>query len=262
MQKYYHYYEKSYEKFTPDWFDESNLPKINQFLTENSESLIKFVESYEQQFNWPRSIFQNKRILVSGCGFGGLCRYFEKRGAIVTGIDISQLAIIGAKEIAKLNQTSCEFIQADLVNLDNGIKLDKFDFIIDDHLLHCLTTKSDRENYLRTLISFCNEDGLLFCESMAFHSGLQVPVNYRFDENHILWKNLEGKNDLNEEIMTRKIATSVEIEDEIRLSGFQINYLYYHSELSFCAFTEYTDYPFQYLPKTIRLTAAPAKKSN
>jgi hypothetical protein len=92
---------------------------------------------------------------------------------------------------------------------------------------------------------------------MAFHSGIQVPVNYRFDEDHVLWKDIQDT-----EIMVRKIAPSVEIEDEIKISGLQINYLYYHSELSFSAFSEYDDYPFQFLPKTIRLTAAPAKKSN
>ena len=251
MQKYYHYYDKSYEKFTPDWFDKTNLVKINQFLTENSESLITFIEKYEEQFNLPRSIFQNKEILVAGCGFGGLCRYLEKRGAIVTGIDVSSLAIIGAKEIAKLNQTSCEFKVADLTEESD---LGLFDFIFDDHLLHCLTTASDRDKYLKNIAQHLKQDGLCFIESMAFHTGIQVPVEYRFDEDHILWKNLNST-----EVMTRKIAPSIEIENEVKQSGLNINYLYYHSELSFQAFAEYNDYPFQFLPKTIRLTCSPAK---
>ena len=92
---------------------------------------------------------------------------------------------------------------------------------------------------------------------MAFHTGIQVPLEYRFDEDHILWKEINDK-----EIMIRKISPSLELEEELKSSGFSINYLYYHSELSFCAFSEYKDYPFQFLPKTIRLTCAPAKKSN
>jgi 2-polyprenyl-3-methyl-5-hydroxy-6-metoxy-1,4-benzoquinol methylase len=242
MQKYYHFYEKSYENFTPDWFDESNIQKIEMFLKENTESLKKFIESYERQFDWADDFLTGKEILVTGCGFGGLCHYLESRGAIVTGVDVSKLAISGAQEIKKLLGKHSTFKCLDMTEVN---KLGSYDFIFDDHLFHCLATKPDRLNYLRQLKSMLIPDGLIFIESMAFHSGLQVPVEYNFDDESILWKN---------DTMVRKIADSIEIENEVKESGLFINYLYFHSELSFQAFPEYKDYPSHFEPKTIRLT--------
>ncbi len=242
MQKYYHFYEKSYENFTPDWFSENNIEKIELFLKENTESIKKFIESYERQFDWGSDSLRGKEVLVAGCGFGGLCFYLESRGAIVTGVDVSKLAISGAIEIKKLLNKHVNFKCMDLTEHSN---LEKYDLIFDDHLLHCLTTKDDRLSYLAHLKKKLKPDGLIFIESMAFHSSLQVPADYNFDEENILWR---------KDLMVRKIAESIEIEQEVKESDLFINYLFFHSELCFQAFPEYKDYPAHFLPKTIRLT--------
>lgn len=247
MEKYYQSYNLAYEKFTPEWFCKENESEVKKFLKENSESMIIFLNSYFSQFNINSSHLVDKNILITGCGFGGLCHYLAKMQTNVTGIDISTLAIMGAKEIAKNLDLKIDFIAQDLC----GVKADKkYDFVIDDHLLHCLTTDEDRKNYLDFIKGSLKSDGLFLLESMAFHNKIQTPIGFLFDENNILWQEIDGV-----ETMIRKISPSIEIENEVINSGLMINYLYYHSELAFHVFPGMDDYPFEYLPRTIRLSA-------
>lgn len=247
MEKYYQSYNISYEKFTPDWFDADNQKVVDKFLFENSESMIIFIENYFAQFNLSKQSLYGKKVLVTGCGFGGLCHYFAKHGAEVVGIDVSPLAIMGAKEIAKNKEMYIDYIAADLCSIE---KLNQqFDFIVDDHLLHCLTTTQDRKHYLDLMKNSLAKDGIFLLETMVFHGRIQTPIGFYFDEDNVLWQELENSN----EVMIRKIAPSIEIEQEVIASGLKINYLYYHAELAFQVFPGFNDYPFEYLPRTVRL---------
>lgn len=247
MEKYYHSYNISYERFTPDWFDKENQKEVDAFLLENSESLINYLESYFSQFNIQKSSLYGKKVLITGCGFGGLCHYFARLGAEVTGIDVSNLAIVGAKEIAKNKGLYIDFEVRDLCKINEDFA--KYDLIIDDHLLHCLTETSDRQNYLSFIKNSLNEEGIFLLETMAFHGRIQPPIGFFFDENNILWQ----ENDNGQEVMIRKIAPSIDIEQELIQSGLKINYLYYHAELAFQVFPGYKDFPFEYLPRTVRM---------
>lgn len=249
MEKYYHSYNISYEKFTPDWFEVDNQKVIDRFLNENSESMITFIESYFKQFNISKDSLRGKEILITGCGFGGLCHYFSKLGAEVTGLDVSPLAIVGAKEIAKNKNLLVHFVTIDVCkeSLEK-----KFDYIFDDHLLHCLTTASDRSAYLNFAHKHLNDDGLFLTETITFQNTFQTPIDYYLDEDFILWKQ-SGENA--SDTMIRKIAMSIDIENEVISSGLKINYLYYHAELAFQVFPDYPDYPFKYLPRTLRFSA-------
>ena len=249
MEKYYHSYNISYEKFTPDWFDADNQPVVDKFLFENAESMITFAESYFTQFGINLESLRGKEILVAGCGFGGLCHYFAKLGAEVTGIDVSGLAIMGAKEIA---QNKGLYINYKTLDVCNDVIDQKFDYIFDDHLLHCLTTVPDRNTYLQFIKDHLNPDGLFLLETMTIHSRFQTPIEFSFDESYILWQqNLESGTGS----MIRKISPAIDIENEVISSGLKINYLYYHAELAFQVFPDYPDYPFEYLPRTLRITA-------
>lgn len=249
MLKYYNYYEKSYEKFTPDWFTKDNSKEIDKFLTQNSESIIDFIDKYVEQFDLGHRAFYDKNVLILGCGFGGLAIHLANQQANITAIDVSTLAIMGAKEIATNKGLSIDYKVLDVCN---GSLSDKFDFIIDDHLYHCLATAEDRVSYLKFVkFHLKDETSLFFLETMAYQDQIQTPVGYNFDENNILWKEVEP----DKEIMIRRISPSIDIEKEIKNSGLSINYLYFHSELAFQVFSEYEGYPFQYLPRTIRLTA-------
>lgn len=249
MEKYYHSYNISYERFTPDWFDGDNQRTIDKYLFENAESMITFVESYFKQFNISKTSLKGKEVLVAGCGFGGLCHYFSNLGAIVTGIDVSPLAIMGAKDIAKKKNLHINFKTLDACSGEIG---QKFDFIFDDHLLHCITTISDRNAYLGFVKQHLNNNGLFLLETMTIQSRFQTPIGFTLDENYILWQqNFETSS----ESMIRKVAPSIEIENEIDRASLKINYLYYHAELAFQVYPEDPDFPFEYLPRTIRISA-------
>lgn len=247
MEKYYHSYNVSYEKFTPDWFISDNQSAVDKYLLENTESMILFIESYFTQFGITKESIRGKEVLVTGCGFGGLCHYFAKLGAEVTGIDVSPLAIIGAKEIANNKGLYINFNTLDVCK--DSIK-QKFDFIFDDHLLHCLTKNSDRSAYYKFIHDHLTADGTFLIETMTIHSKFQTPVGFSLDEDYILWQqNIETST----ESMIRKISPSIEIENEIKSSGLKICYLYYHAELAFQVYIDYPDFPFDYLPRTIRI---------
>ncbi|MEM2142517.1 MAG: class I SAM-dependent methyltransferase [Candidatus Thorarchaeota archaeon] len=70
-----------------------------------------------------------KRVLDAGCGEGYLSRYYSRKGALVTGVDISRRFISIAASIARNEGVSVEFRQSDLCNL-SGIPDGYFDVVL------------------------------------------------------------------------------------------------------------------------------------
>jgi 2-polyprenyl-3-methyl-5-hydroxy-6-metoxy-1,4-benzoquinol methylase len=238
-------YEKSYQGFTPEWL--ANKSEVSRYLATNSEALIKFYEDYASQFNFPSNGYDGLKILDLGCGLGGLSIYFANKGASVTGVDISSLAIGCAHEIAQDRGLDIHYQHMDITNYDGVIG--KFDLVMDSHLLHCITDIQKRQRYWQFVKKHLKTNGLFLLETMCYQDELEIPVGYRFDEDCILWQ--ESENDA--EYPIRKLLPSIEIEAEIKASGLEINYLYYHAELAFDVFTEYQNYPHKHLPKTLRV---------
>ncbi len=70
-----------------------------------------------------------------GCGAGNYAVWLASRGFQVTGIDISQNAIVLAKDLAKKKGLPCSFIVGDMTKDIEGLK-DAFDFAYDWAVLH------------------------------------------------------------------------------------------------------------------------------
>lgn len=245
-------YNESYKKFTPDWFQVENTKAIDEYLKENNESLISFYETFLAQFPSHIPAASELKVLDLGCGLGGLSFYFAKKGAKVTGIDISSLAIAGAKQLAKNKNIRVDFRVLDLGQEQKWDE--KFDLIFDSHLLHCLTNKEQRSHYYNFIANALTKEGHFLCETMAQSSHLRIPVGYHLDENFVLSKEM-GDDQLSP---IRKIVDVKDIEDEIALSNLKIHTLYYHSELAFALFDEYPVQDHQYLPKTLRFSCQKA----
>lgn len=73
------------------------------------------------------------RVLDAGCGEGGLSIQLAKKGAIVTGIDISSANIAAAKAYAQKEGVSVEFVEGDIEALPFESK--SFDWVVSSHVL-------------------------------------------------------------------------------------------------------------------------------
>jgi len=71
---------------------------------------------------------RGKRILELGCGGGQCSIAFAKKGAKVTGIDISEKQLEYAKELAKKNKVNVKFIRKSFQNL-KGLKKRNYDIV-------------------------------------------------------------------------------------------------------------------------------------
>jgi cyclopropane fatty-acyl-phospholipid synthase-like methyltransferase len=187
-------------------------------------------------------------VLDLGCGLGGLSFYFANKGAQVVGVDVSNLAVTAAQEIASSKKLDVDFRVADVARSDEN--LGKFDLIFDSHLFHCLVSGEDRQKYFDFAKRHMGPETLFMLETMIFHKQFRTPVGYSVDEEFVLYKEV-GR----DEVPIRKIIPGIDLEEEVKNSGLDIHYLYYHAELSFDVFDEYSEYPRQNLPQTARLAA-------
>lgn len=235
-------YNEAYKKFTPDFINPQNMAQIEQYLKANSDSLMNFLKEYRIQFDSELDMAKSS-CLEYGCGIGAASFELEKMFFSVSSLDISELAIAAAKQIGSMKTSKAHFIVADACYYQSSAS---FDYIVDSHLLHCLSDERDRQQYLKNIQGNLKKTGKVFLETMVFSPKLEFPIEYFYDENKTLWKG---------EVPIRKIKTSREIEGELISAGLKIEYLYYHSELSFCPFDEYPHFPSTALPKVLRICA-------
>jgi SAM-dependent methyltransferase len=238
------HYNQQYINFTPDRLSE-DLQSIKSFAMENTETLWNFFLDYQAKNPRLKEHFSSIEL---GCGLAYLSQLLCQHPGERSALDISELAIYFAKDFSQLEGKTIDFDVMDLTKEQEFKK--QYDLVIDSHLLHCITEKHDRINYLENTKNLMTKDAVFLIETMAYQNGLQFPIGYYFDDNMVLNKELE-----NESLAIRKILESRDIEEELIQSGFKIHYLYYHNELAFNLYPEEKDYPFEWLPRTLRIAA-------
>ena len=246
-------YNSAYKQFTPDYIKSDNISKINIMLKENSQSLEGFIRKYLNQFNLVEKASQAS-VLEVGCGLGSLSYYLEINFKYFTGIDSSYLAISQANDIARLKHKHLDFRVVDVClgaeTFEKSSLTMKYDFIVDSHLYHCLTSDEERAAYLGFVKNHLAAGGQFIMETMAFYGKIQFPVGFEFSPEYVLKQQIGD-----EMIPIRSIRKSADIENDFKLAGLEIGYLYYHHELSFNPFEGYPNHPTQFSPKTLRLSA-------
>lgn len=249
--KHFDIYNDSYRFVTPDFLAPENAAQAERFLQANSESLLNFLKSFFSERGGLDSL-HGQDVLETGCGLGGLSLELSKIGAKTMGLDLSSLAVQGARDFARFKGLSSEF---ECLDITKSPKLQqKFDYIIDSHLLHCLTSQKDRESYFEFVKNHLKPDGVFLVETATYESEIREPLGYDFDQDYNLHQEIG-----NSFYPVRRLAPTEELEKEIPKNGLKIHTFYYHYELSFNVFPEHKSYPVFRLPKTVRYTAKLAR---
>lgn len=105
------------------------------------------------------------RALDVGCGGGQVALRLARRGFMVTAIDFSETAIELATRNAERAGVTVQLVVGDCIDLaafDDA----SFDFIVDNHLLHCLIG-DDRLAFLRSAARVLRSGGTMFSDTMC-----------------------------------------------------------------------------------------------
>jgi SAM-dependent methyltransferase len=234
------YYEESYfnERTRP-------VPEMLQEVTTYTKGLFDFVVEAKTKFltniDW-----SDLAILEMGSGRGGLGILLAKLGAKITLVDFSPSALAQAQKIYAAEGLEVTTIEADVTHPDL-ILTNKYDLIVDSHLLHCLTDDPDRSSYYRLINDNLSARGIFVAESMVHRKKIFIPEGFMFDERNILWQ-MFGK-----WTPVRRILDSLDLEKELNEAHFNIIYFYYYGQYGFVPHRSFMDIPAEILPAAVRL---------
>ena len=137
-----------FDKPNQDWWDESgSFAALHRLTPCRIEYIIQAIKRnrINKQINSATQICNNLNILDVGCGGGLLCEPLARLGGNVTGIDVSENAIITAKQHASKMGLKINYICTSLEELN--MKKD-FDLIIASEVIeHVL----DRKYFLKLI---------------------------------------------------------------------------------------------------------------
>jgi SAM-dependent methyltransferase len=115
------------------------------------------------------------RILVPGCGYGRNANFFQKKGYLVTGVDISETAVA----IARKMNPKVEYLTGSVFDID--FKDGSFDGLYAFNFLHFMMEK-ERRTFIQQHMNYLRSGGVAFFtvfseEEKGFGSGKEVEKN-------------------------------------------------------------------------------------
>jgi len=210
-----------------------------------SKALANYTLECKQRF-LPGRDWQGLKVLEMGSGRGGLGIQLARMGADVTLLDFSPSALSQAEALFALEGHSVKTILGDVTHPDVTLT-DKYDLIVDSHLLHCITFDPGRFSYLQLVREHLAPGGIFVAETMVHRKKLYIPDGFMFDENNVLWQMFgEWK-------PVRRILDSLDLEKELNLAGFHITYFYYYGQFGFVPHRSFMEIPNEILPAAVRL---------
>lgn len=234
------YYEESY-------FNERTrgARDLLSEVTTYSKGLFDFVVEAKNKF-LPNVDWSSLTILETGAGRGGLGLLLARLGAKVTLVDFSPSALAQAESIFSAEGLEVITVVGDVTHPDIDLP-QKYDLIVDSHLLHCLTDDPDRSSYYRLISDHLTTDGIFVAETMVHRKKLFIPDGFMFDERNVLWQ-MFGK-----WTPVRRILDSLDLEQELQNAHFEIIYFYYYGQFGFVPHKSFMDIPAEILPAAVRM---------
>lgn len=213
-------------------------------MTTYSKGLYNYVIESKDRF-LPNVDWNGLKVLEAGSGRGGLGLHLAKLGADVTLLDFSQSALDQAEKAYASLGLSVKTVKGDVTHPDLEFS-QKFDLIVDSHLLHCLTEDPDRSSYYRLISDYLSPKGIFVSETMVHRKKLFIPDGFMFDERNVLWQ-MFGK-----WTPVRRILDSLDLERELNEAQFNIIYFYYYGQYGFVPHRSFMDIPAEILPAAVR----------
>lgn len=234
------YYESAFEK--EDGRSTSDLSNEAQTFSKGLFHLVReSKDRFLENLDW-----SGLKVLETGSGRGGVGLHLAKLGAQVSLVDFSKTALEQAKRIYAHEGLEVKVFEGDVTLPDLDIK-EKFDIIVDSHLLHCITEDPDRSSYYAFIKEHLTPQGIFVAESMVHRKKLFIPEGFVFDNRNILWQNIGDWAPI------RRILDSLDLEAEIKQSGLEITYFYYYGQFGFVPHRSFLDIPVDILPASVRL---------
>lgn len=234
------YYEDSYQMERG-----RSAQELLTEVTTLSKGLYNYVLESKDRF-LPHLDWKNIRVLELGAGRGGLSLLLSRLGARVTLVDFSKEALNQAEKIFELEGVDVVTIAGDVTLPDLELP-EKYDIIVDSHLLHCLTEDPDRASYYRLITDHLLPDGIFVAETMVHRKKMFIPDGFMFDERHVLWQ-MFGK-----WTPIRRILDSLDLEKELNEAHFHIAYFIYYAQFGFVPHRSFMDIPAEILPASVRM---------
>lgn len=234
------YYDSAYDSF----LGSTQLMESVEVLKRETTGFYQWILEAKTKF-YPQKDWEDLKVAEFGGGVGALSVFLAKLGAEVTLVDFSQKALAANRELARIEGVEIQQVLGDVSTPELDFS-QKFDLIIDSHLIHCLTLEAQRVSYLDLVKNNLNPDGIFIGETMVFKKKLFFPEGYKFDAQNVLWQMLGSW------VPVRKIADSLDLEDEFRKSELNITFFYYYAHYSFVPTIDFWDIPGEILPACVR----------
>ena len=190
--------------------------------------------------------WKGMKVLELGSGRGGLGLHLARLGAEMTLVDFSPSALDQARQVYALEGFEPKIVVGDVTHPDISLA-EKYDLIVDSHLLHCLISDPERLSYLCLIRDHLKDHGIFVAETMVHRKKLFIPDGFMFDQNNTLWQMFgEWK-------PVRRILDSLDLEKEFNTAGLNITYFMYYANFAFVPHKSFMEIPSEILPAAVRL---------
>lgn len=238
---YSDYYDESFSKMTS-----LSLSELSDHVLPFSKGLFQFVKEGKDKFLTDKD-WIGLKVLELGSGVGGVSLELAKLGAEVTVADFSQVALELSQKLFQFHGLKVKTHLVDLTLPEPGFT-DRYDIILDGHLLHCLTEDHERSNYYQLVGEFLSDEGIFLCETMVHKKKILIPDNFKFEESsHTLYQFLGSWKPV------RKIIDSLDLETEIQINRLKIKSFFYYAQMGMVPHQSFMDLPVEILPAAVRM---------